>query len=171
MINAKDPEEFINLNLKWVSGGDSPPADVVDMCIDASETQAVYEALIPKRMDLHKISIFIVDGSVQPADFGGILNGLDVGIQILIVDIDGITIAKDFTAEHKITSNYHFIELAGSVAKPEIYPGDDLLAVRWAILGAGAPMRLKKGQRVRVLLDDDLSTMTRMSWAIQGIEN
>jgi len=163
------PDKYLYKYLRY-SSGPGAPADDRDMNINGSVTPAVYDYTITDRhVDEARINMAILDGSIEPGDFGGIAGALANGCKLEIIDTDGSTVLVDFNDGDPIVQNYDWHMLAGIDAVPLTYAGDDLLPVRFSIFKAGDEVRMKKDQIVRFTIQDDLSAITIFRMMIQGL--
>ena len=169
MTDFKTADKFLYKYLRYVSGAGAP-ADDRDMDINGSVTSAVYEyTVVDDHIDVARINFPILDGSVNPGDFGGITGALTTGCKFEVIDTDGTTVLLDFNDGDPIKQNIDFNALAGVDAQPVLYSGDDLLSVRFSVFKAGANLRLKKSQIIRWTIQDDLSGLTLFRIEIQGL--
>ena len=166
---SKTPSNFWYRYLRYATGPGAP-SDDRDLNIDGSTTPSTYEYICADRhMDLSRFTMFLLDGSVNPGDFGGISGALTNGCKLEIIDTDGSTVLLDFNNGETIKQNVDFIMLAGVDAQPSTYTGDDLLAVRFTVSRAGSMLRLRKNQIVRFTIQDDLSGITLFRIMVQGV--
>lgn len=117
-----------------------------------------------------RIHFSAINGSMNADDFFG-LSVLNTGVQLMVLDSD-LNIVKDFTNGMPLKRSLDFSSLAGNDALTINDKGasDDSSAIRWTLQRAGAPLFLLKGERVRIIINDDLTGMTQFRTMVQGIK-
>ena len=161
------PEFFLYKQLRNPLNGSS------EMTVDGSGTAVAFEYTVPtgKDVELHRFLFDLVDGAIKYGQFAGLATELTNGVKIEIIDADGTTVLVDFTDGHNVKSNSHWSHVAGidSIIQPAA--GDDGLPIRFSIFKAntdGFGMYLSEGRRVRVTVQDDLTTVSHFECTIQG---
>lgn len=168
----KSPADFIYQYLQRTSGPAGTNAyDMNTNSGTGSPAPSVFEYQVPanRTFKLVRINFIIVDGSINPGDFGGISGALTNGCLFQIIDDDGSTEALDFTGGVPIATNADFGPLAGVDIPISELVGDDQLPIRFTIAKAGAMMRLTAGQRVRWTNRDNVSAITKFRAMVQGV--
>lgn len=125
-------------------------------------------AKAPKGVDVARVNIKMVDGSIRWDKFAGLAGALTNGVKIEHISTGGATLF-DFTDGHKIKINADFTLLAGVDSLIEPAAGDDALPIRWTLAKAGKPFHLNQGQSLRITIEDATSTITSLEAMCQGV--
>jgi len=116
---------------------------------------------------LYRCNIHIIDGSIDPLDFGGIAGSLTTGCIFTVTDSNG-TVTQTF-GDWPLTNNASWSLLAGTDIDRDTGAGDDSLTVRWTLAKAGAPLKLGAGESLNFTVRDDLTPLTQFHIMAQGI--
>ena len=143
----------------------------VSMAVDGSVVPVNYEYEVPNNQDviINRINFLIIDAGIVPTDFGGINGGVTNGIIIQAIDADGSTILISFINGMSIKSNAEFHLLAGTDVFRDSGPGEDILDVSWVLSETGRGLFLTAGQRLRIIIQDDLTGLTDFRAMVQGV--
>ncbi len=161
-----DPNKFVYEYVEHVSGPSG--GDGTNMNGNASlGDPSIYELDVGIHWLLARINMGIFDAGPTFAKFGGIA-ALTNGVQILIVDNDGVVL-QDFTGGRPITKNADFNYLAGIDSVIDTSAGQDLVRIRFTILRAGDNMLLLPGHKIRFVIQDDLSGIDEFRAMGQGL--
>lgn len=165
------PANFVYKHLRVATG--TGVLGSIEMNLNSLTTGTIYEYVVPpgKVFDFSRVNFVIVDGSIAPTDFGGIVGGLPTGSTFEIIDADANTQLLDFLDEVRIHTNADFVPIAGAdVAINDVVGADDQLPIRFSIFKAGRNMLLTEGQRVRWTNWDNLTAITKFRAMVQGME-
>lgn len=116
-----------------------------------------------------RINIVIVDAGITATGFGG-LSALANGLSFLITDESGNEI-ENFYPIGTINENYEWSMLAGSDVDLTATQGDDMLIIRFSVFRAGGIMRIAPNHKVRMILRDNLTGLSRFEAQVQGVLN
>jgi len=120
-------------------------------------------------LELASCAIGIVDGSINPRDFGGINGGLTAGLLVKLHDTDE-AVLFDFLDGDPIKRNSGFSKLSNARIDYETGAGDDVLQVYWNLTaGYGTTLRLDGGESLRVTVRDDLTSLVDFWWYLKGV--
>lgn len=143
-----------------------------EMAIDGT-TPKNYDLIVPSNRYYYvtRVNFTIVDGTINPGTFAGLGSVLGNGVKIQAIDKDGSTIIKDFLDGTTIKKNADFHCLAGvQVVRITGAASDDGLFIEWDLSRFTEKLFLKPDQRLRIIIQDDLSAVTTMMTMAQGIE-
>ena len=142
---------------KYLKNGSS-----IEMNVDGSAVTVNFDYIVVDHFaNLARMNINLLDGGESPMEFAGLGTALTNGCLLQIVDIDGTTVLQHFgTDDAPLIKNADFNMLAGVDVTHRPDPGTDLLSIRFSINKVGAPMRLKAGQIIRLVVQDDLTSVS-----------
>lgn len=170
------PGSFIYKHLVRISGPQSPSGEDYDLNTASSlGDPSVFEYEVPAdtTIDFARCNFFLTGwGRIHPGNFGGIdgnLGPLKNGCLFEIIDSDGISPLLDFNDGVPITSNDQFPKLAGVDTVAFSVGENDWLPIRFTMQNAGKKMRLTAGQRIRWTNRDDISSISRFQFMVQGV--
>ena len=139
-----------------------------EMAVDGSSTPVDFEYTVPASQEvlLSRAAVFIQDAGPSPTEFGGIA-ALTNGLLIQVRD-GADQLVKQFG--EPIQDNTDFVLLAGTDVVYELTTGVDSVSVRWTFsrTSGGDLLQLREGETFRVRVQDDLTGLTSMRWALQG---
>lgn len=162
---------FIYKHILLISGPQSASGEDYDLNTNSSlGTPSVFEYEVPAftAIDFSRCNFFITDGAITPNKFGGV-SALANGCLFQIIDDDGTSILLDFFNDVPIKTNDQFAKIAGVDTVATFAAGDDFFPIRFTMQRAGKKMRLTAGQRIRWTNRDNLSTITRFQFMVQGV--
>lgn len=167
---AVTPDKLIYKLLQRTSGPQSASGNDYDLDTDSDVTPTVFGYEVPagKIVIIARVNLSLVDNSINPNDFGGIMGGLATGCLFQAIDSDSSTELLDFLDGVPIQQNLQFALLAGVDIPITEFAGDDLFPIRFTIGNSGRRMRLSAGQRIRWTNQDDLSALTKFMIEVQG---
>ena len=144
--------------------------ELTDIANASTSSKAEYGYQVPENTTaiISRVIFDILDASVNPDDFGGIMNGLSNGLKIMCTDSSNNTII-DFLDGLTIQRNHQFSWLAGNDVAHVESMTDDHLPVRWTLEKAGTTMRLNKNEKFIIEVRDNLSAITSFRVFINGI--
>lgn len=142
-----------------------------DMNVDGSIVPVNFDFVVPANtwIDLYGLNFVIENAMITPQSFGGLPplpNG--IAIQLLAADLDAVL--QDVTVEGVLNSISDFGFLNGmSISILRASPPADVFIGSWNLEDTGAAFRLLSGQKVRVVVQDDLTGLSSFSVMVQGI--
>jgi hypothetical protein len=169
-MTIKRPGQFTYAFFKRESGpaGGSDS----DMNVAASlATPSVFSYVVPvgETLLVERVNFQMVDNSIGALDFGGISGGLDNGLTIKTYNHEGGAMV-DFLNGEVIKRNADFSLLAGSDMVIAELQGKDQLPIQWSIGKAGAQMQLLARESIKIIINDDLSSIDIFRAMIQGVK-
>ncbi len=152
--------------------GPAPAGEVVNLQSIASEFDsipgpAIYTVELGTEWMLNRMNIGIFDNMPTSAKFGGLAE-LANGCLIQVVDAND-NVLVDFTDGEPIKKNADFNYITGIDTVLDVAPGVDFVRVRFTIAAAGNDMIIGATQKVRFVIQDDLSGLVDMRCMCQGI--
>lgn len=156
------PDSQIYCFLKTV--GDSP-----DMAVDGSSAFFDFDFVAPQgRLSIiDEINIVIADTAISPPDFGGITNGLTNGLLVGSYDVND-TLLFDYTDGFPIKQNFFWGHLAGARVQIDGL-GTGSLIIQWKILEREQGLEMLPGQKFRMTVQDDLTSLDHFSAMARGV--
>lgn len=158
------PDQFLYQHLK--NGA------AVDMNVDGSSSVVKFKYTCPanKMVLLNRVMFHMVDGTIDPADFGGISGALTNGLLFKVYNSSDVAIL-DFLGGGALTDNGRMSHIAGSDVVIHYGAGaaEDSLLIRFTISKAGAIMILNPGDYIQIDVRDDLTPLTQFHVIIQGL--
>lgn len=164
-------DRFIYKHILLISGPQSASGNDYDLDTNSSlGNPSIFEYQVPAftTIDFSRCNFFITDGAITPNKFGGV-SALANGCLFQIIDDDGTGILLDFFDGVPIKTNDQFAKIAGVDTVATFAAGDDFFPIRFTMQRAGKKMRLTAGQRIRWTNRDNLSTITRFQFMVQGV--
>ncbi len=144
------------------------PAESFNMNSVASlVAPSIYEVSLGTEWLLNRFAIGIFSTKPNSEKFGGIAE-LTNGCLLQVVD-ENDEVLVDFTAGVPITKNSDFNYMTGIDTVLDIGTGIDFVRVRFTVAEAGQDMLIGKDQRVRMVIQDDLTGIVDMRCMCQGI--
>lgn len=146
-------------------------SDSPEMNVDGDPTPVNFDVSVPadelNPVTIRRVCLVGLDGGITPSEFFGIAE-LTNGLTIKIIDADGATLV-DFLDGLTIKKNNDWVLLAG-IDNPILNAaGLDEFAVRWTLSnGLSEPLTLKPGQKMRVVVADDLTGVSEFRMMAQG---
>ena len=141
-----------------------------DMNVNGSITPVVFEYVIPVGKDawIERINMSAHNANITPDTFLG-LAALANGLEIKAYD-DQDNLLLDFCDGEPITDVTDLANLAGiDVLIDSQGAAQDGFAVRWTLSKAGESLFMRSGSKIRVTVNDDLSTVPHFKMMLQGI--
>ena len=121
-------------------------------------------------LQIARIIVFIEDSQNWSANgYGDITAGLTNGIELKVFNEDD-SVAADLTDGIPIKSNADWHSKCHDVTYTSYGVGNDFLSVRWTFTKAGKPITLGYGERLEVMLNDDLTGLVSHRFLAQGIK-
>ncbi len=162
------PQDHVYGHLKNLSNGS------IDMNVDGSGVAVNFDYVVPAgtvydQFTLMRINFGLIDGAMQWGRFGGIGSGLTNGLLLQVLDADDVVQQHFGTDMHPIQANEDFIVFAGVDSLVEPTAGDDAIPIRFSIFKSGNPMTLFPNWRVRLVVQDDLRTISHFNAMVQGV--
>lgn len=137
------------------------------MNVDGSSTPVLFEVGFPYQWLLSRINLIINDTTMTSIKFGGI-TALTNGLILQVLD-ESDNELQDFLDGQTIQANRDWVPLAGVDVQFNFAAGVDLLAVRWTVARAGAPMLIPANGVVRITVQDDLEAIDFFEVMAQGV--
>ena len=141
-----------------------------DMVVNGSSTPVKFKYPIPagKYAEIERINIVIEDGSLDPAQFGG-LSALENGVEIAAYDSSDV-LTKDFCNGFPIQSNADWGALVGPDNRPYYGTGAalDSLNVRFSLYKGNEALRLDEGEYLQFTINDALAGIDKFFAMTQG---
>ena len=104
----------------------------------------------------------------QSVDYGN-MSALTNGVVVEIVDADD-TVIDTLTDRLPVKNNANWGAHCYDVRVDSWGSGNEMLAVRWTFASSGTPILLKRGEAIRVFLNDDMSGLISHLFTIQGYQ-
>lgn len=137
--------------------------------VSASGKTFAYIVPTNRRAVIERANINILDGSVDPVDFGGIAGSLGTGVKVEIWDSKG-TVLRDYCDGEPIKQNADWTGLAGVDVMHVTATGDDHLPIRWTLSKAGHGVRMNAGESFVMTVQDNLGALAYFNVMLQGSE-
>jgi len=141
-----------------------------DSAVDHSSSQGKY-FITPQSeteiLEIHRGIVHVADGSIFSAEKYGGIAALTNGIRIVILDADDDIIC-DLTDGLPIKSNGEWGRVCFDAVPSNYGQGDEYLNVRWTFSKSGSPITLAYGEKLAMLIDDDLSDLLSHTIQVQG---
>ncbi len=141
------------------------------LIVDGSSTPVDFEieASADETLCVYRIMLIIDDGSrINPQGFAG-GSALTNGLLVKLIDTDGTTVLLDYIDGGTIQTNSDFGCLTGPTFLREEGVGfNDSLIIDWKLSDSGAGTRLDPGQRLRIVVQDDLTGIDSFVAISQG---
>lgn len=144
---------------------------VTDATGDYSTTAATFLVApgLGETYEIHQLQIEIETAlggpSIRPNRYGDIVGGLTVGIDIHTHD--GVSVLQQIT-EDNIQDNRDWIRNAYNVTT-ETDPASGFMHILWDFGKAGVVLSGDAGEELRVLLNDDFSSLVAQTFTAKGI--
>ena len=142
----------------------------IDLNVDGTTPVKFDYIVINHTEDLVRLNLLSIDNANRVDRFGG-LAVLTNGLKMEMIDTDN-SVLVDFTNGSTIKRVVDFGLFAGIDVDPadEVGgAGDDVFNIRWTFAKGGARIRVSKGMRFRITVQDDLTGLTLFHAQIQGI--
>jgi hypothetical protein len=148
----------------WLRDGASRDANV-----DGSVTpvEFVYENNEFKTVELERMLVYVEDNGTFDSDKYG--NGLvlTTGVGVAIKTAADV-IRLDLLDGEPIKTIGEWAAMCYDVDHQDYGVGNEYAAVRWTFARAGKPLRIRRGERLVVTINDDLSTLVAHWFQVQG---
>jgi hypothetical protein len=119
-------------------------------------------------VEIHRLMVMIQSGGSFRADqYGGLGAALGTGIAVQ-KRVGAATVLADYTDGIPIQTNAAWSRLSYDVTFFTFGAGDNYLACRWTFARSGQPVQLSPGQRLSIVLNDDLTGLTEHTFNFQG---
>jgi len=136
---------------------------------DYSSTADIFYFEPTRRAEIARMVIHIRDdGSWRHERYGGISGGLTNGVRIRVSDDDGVVINLDGGVA--IKTNASWGRVCYDVRIDTVGAGQTMLSSRWTFMKSGIPIALDpdRGEKLEVVLNDDLSALEEHYFMVQG---
>ena len=124
-----------------------------------------------KVFETERLMVTCVDDAIEQITGFFTLSALTNGLLIQVIDGDGSTVLQHFgTDVLPIRRHEDFAALAGNdISESSSLGNAARFGIRWTISAAGSTMILYEGQTFRVVVQDDLSSLTQLTGVVQGL--
>lgn len=143
-----------------------------EMNVDGSSTPVTFE-LVPGSNEIYiveRLNFIMRDtGTIEPTGYGAGA-ALGAGIKIEWRDANDVVLLE-YTDGLPIKNNYEWGALAGPDAQATehpVGPGDDTHNVRFSLFKSGAPLTLRSGHKLVVVIQDNLTGLVLYRCQAQG---
>lgn len=122
-------------------------------------------------LEIHRMIVSYQDeggGTVQ--EYGNLNAALSTGILVQVRGRDGSTVKLDLLDGDTVTQNADWARYCYDAQRLDWGAGLDLFVVRWTFAKAGEALILEPGQRLSMVIQDDLTNLTNHFALVQGIE-
>lgn len=109
-------------------------------------------------------------GGGNVSEYGNIGAALTSGILVQVRGRDGSTVRKDLLDGETIQTNGDWARFCYDANRLDWGAGEDYFVVRWTFSKSGEPLILEPGQRLSMVIQDDLSLLTNHYALVQGVE-
>ena len=136
---------------------------------NAAGSAVTYSYTVPSTRSAHisRCNMVLLDADQYPGRFGGVTS-LTTGCKFITLEADGSQ-AFDFLDGETIKMNADFTLLAGTDNNVDAGPTNAGRYVRWTIAKAGQALRLRGGEGIGVVVQDDLSGLVDFKILVQGV--
>ena len=147
----------------------SDDATVIDMDVNGVVTAVAFRYTSPdaRWARVRRCNLAMIDGSITPSKFGGIDLSGGTGATVKLHAKGGGELF-DFMEGSTLKDNTDFAHLAGVDAPIIPAAGDDAFSVRWTLNKMGDDIYLEPGDYLEVVIQDDISALTKFRWSVQG---
>jgi len=116
---------------------------------------------------ISRMLVTIQDSGVMNADDYGFGGALTNGVAVRHLDVDQ-GVKRDLLDGLPIKSHAMWGQVCYDMQETSFGTGDKFVQVRWTFSKSGIPIVLKTGERLEVLLNDDLTKLTGHTFVVQG---
>jgi hypothetical protein len=109
-------------------------------------------------------------GGGTVSEYGNLNAALTSGIQLQVRGRDGSTVKLDLLDGETVQTNGDWARFCYDANRLDWGSGDDYFVVRWTFAKSGEALILEPGQRLSMVVQDDLSLLTNHFALVQGIE-
>lgn len=103
-------------------------------------------------------------------EYGNLNAALTNGILVQVRARDGSTVRKDLLDGIPVKQNADWARYCYDFQIFKFSGADDIFAARWTFAKSGEPLILEPGQRLSMIIQDDLTNLTDHYALIQGVE-
>lgn len=116
---------------------------------------------------IHRLILTIRDTGIFRADrYGALAAALTNGILVQKKSAAGVL--DDYTDGVPIQTNVDWSRSTYDVAYYDFSAGDNFLSCRWTFRHSGRPVQLRSGERLAVVLNDNLTGLVQHFFSLQG---
>lgn len=127
------------------------------------------EAATDELLRISKLIAHIEDATTwDAAEYGNIGSALTVGVTITVEDENDVTIAT--LTDVAIKSNADWGRYCDDVDYVAFGAGNDFLQARWMLSESGTYIRLRRGEKLVVTVNDDLNGLDAHSFVVHGYD-
>jgi len=146
-------------------------ASSIEMDVDGNSNPVAFtmtnDSPANLKLNVERINFSIVDGGMGYGEFGGLGAILSAGLAVAWYDENDVELL-DYTDGQPIVANEDFSLLAGVDAFAEPAAGDDFLPIRWTLGKSGRRPVMHPGDYIQILVQDDLSDLSKFRAQAQG---
>jgi hypothetical protein len=165
--HLKPATKIYNNFLKNAAGSEN-------MAVDGSASATPFYISCPANteIELHRCLLGILDTKgMQAEEYGDIGSSLSAGLSLKVMSSDGSTVLADLTGGVPIKTNAGWAQVCYDVTLGAFTNTTNaILQARWTFSKGGQPVLLKAGQRLEMIVDDDLTGLLRQTIMVQGYE-
>lgn len=122
-------------------------------------------------LELHRMIVSYQDeGGGNVSEYGNLNAALSTGILVQVRGRNGTTVKLDLLDGETITQNGDWARYCYDANRIDWGAGLDLFVVRWTFAKSGEPLILEPGQRLSMVIQDDLTNLSNHYALVQGIE-
>ena len=165
---GRPPQDFIYRYLEHVSGPEGSDSCNINPAASLEEP-SVYAWQVPPSVEarISRLVLGLIGGNPSVNEFAGMNSPLTNGILFQATDDKG-GLLQSFHGQRPVTTNGDFVFMAGSDMEMLIGPGLDLVTVRFSFFKANANVLIGQGYQIRVVIQDDLSSISQFRIMVQG---
>lgn len=146
---------------------DGTPTGVKDMSTTADEyfLKDASATLLISRL----IVSYRDGGGGTVSEYGNLNAALTNGILVQVRGRDGVTVKQDLLDGEPVKTNGDWARFCYDANRLDWGSGDDYFVVRWTLAKSGEALTLEPGQRLSMIIQDDLTNLTEHYCLAQGI--
>lgn len=122
-------------------------------------------------LEIHRMIVSYQDGTGGLGNEYGNLNAaLSSGILVQVRGRDGSTVKLDLLDGTPVKENADWARYCYDFNIFAFSGADDIFVARWTFAKSGEPLILEPGQRLSMIIQDDLTNLTNHYALVQGVE-
>ena len=167
MGDKLDPRKIFNEYMKNSAGA-------ANMNVDGSASATPFYVSCPADTELllERCLVTIYDTKgMQAEEYGDLGGSLSAGLSMKVMSSDGVTVLSDLTAGLPIKTNEGWARVCYDCDLTNFTNTTNAVAkMRWTFSKGGNPIFLTPGQRLEMVVDDDLTGLLSQYILIQGFK-